>query len=91
MNKDERREFKEAWLEAENLITLIDPHFKELGGVIHMPEVPTVGDLKRLLQFLRVEIRALLLDRESLEREKIGLRNYIDTHGSEDIGEMADD
>jgi len=63
MNENDRKEFREAWLEAENLITLIDPHFKTLGGVIHMPDVPSVEDIVTLMQYLRVEIRSLLLDR----------------------------
>ena len=81
MNKDERQQYAEAWLEAENLITLIDPQFKELGGVINKPEKPSVADIKKLMQFLRVEIRSLLHDKESLEREKTGLLRFIKNHG----------
>lgn len=78
MNADE---LKESWLEAENLITLIDPQFEELGGVIHKPDEPSAGDLKKVLQFLRVEIRSMLHKNESLSREKLGLLRFIQSKG----------
>jgi len=81
MNREEQQEFQESWAEAENLITMIDPHFKELGGAIHKPDKPKVGDLKKLLQFLRVEVRSVLHDKESLIREKLGLMRFIQNQG----------
>ena len=86
----ERDDFMIAWQEAENMITLIDPQFKELGGTIKKPDKATAKDMVVLLQFLRVEIRAMLLERESLVREKEGLYRFIQSNGVDAEGPKED-
>ena len=75
----------ESWQEVENMITMIDPQFKELGGQItKKPEVATAGDLKKVLIFLRTEVGAMLLNNEALQREKQGLFKMLQDQGNPD-------
>lgn len=77
MTKNEKKEFCKAWLEAENIITVIDPHFK-LASRFKSPEEAGPLEIKLLLQFLRIQVRALLLDRDATQRENMTLAKLID-------------
>ena len=88
--ESERDAFKHVWQEAENLITIIDPQFKELGGTIKKPDNASAEDIVTLLKFLRVEIRAMLLNNESLTREKEGLYRFIQSNGIDEEGLKGD-
>lgn len=81
MTKEEKKEFSEAWLEAENIITMIDPQFipKEQ---LKRPENSGPKEIKLLLQFLRVLVRSLLHDKESTVRENMSLSRLIDQQAS---------
>lgn len=69
MTKEEKKQFCEAWLEIENLITIIDPHFQPEKS-LKRPEAAGMKEFKDLLQFLRVLIRLTLHDKESCQRER---------------------
>ncbi len=84
MTEEERQDFVKAWQEAENMITMIDPEFKKLGGSIKSPVEATATDILTLLRFLRVEIRSMLHDNESMVREKQGLYTFIQENGQGD-------
>jgi len=77
MTKDEKKEFKEIWLEIENVITTIDPHFHPVSQ-FKRPDKVGAGELKLLLQFLRIQIKLLLHDNESMRREQDSLRIMIE-------------
>lgn len=69
MTKEEKKQFCEVWMEAENLITMIDPHFQP-EKQLKRPEKAGMKEIKDLLQFLRVLIRLTLHDKESTQRER---------------------
>ena len=76
MTKKEKKLFVQAWLEAENLITLIYPEFHpEIQ--FKRPEDASPLELNMLLQFLRLVIKMLLHDKESTEREIMSLTNIL--------------
>jgi len=77
MTKEERKQFHDCWLEAENIITLIEPNFVP-EKQFKRPEESGPREIKLLLQFLRVQVRLLLHDKESTERENMSLSNLID-------------
>jgi len=77
MTKQERIEFEEAWLEIENLITIIDPHFHPASN-FKRPEECGPGELKLMLGFLRILVKLLLHDNESMKREQESLQILID-------------
>lgn len=79
MTKNESEEFTKAWLEAENIITLIDPQFVP-EQQLQRPEKAGPKEIKLLLQFLRVLVKVLLHDKESTERENISLARLVDSH-----------
>lgn len=77
MTKEERLQFTQAWLEAENIVTVIEPqfvpeeHFKR-------PEDCGPQEIVLLLQFLRLQVKMLLHDKESTERENQVLVNLVE-------------
>ena len=77
MTKEERKEFTKAWLEAENVITLIEPNFVP-EKQFKRPSEAGPKEIKFLLQFLRVQVRLLLHDKESIQRENMSLSKLID-------------
>jgi len=77
MTKKERKQFKEAWLEVENVITVIEPSLVP-EQQFRRPENSGPREIKLLLQFLRLQVKMLLHDKESTEREKLSLVNMID-------------
>lgn len=79
MNKEEKKQFRDAWLEAENVITVIDPHFVPTVQ-FKRPEDAGPKEIKLLLQFLRVQVKVLLHDKESTERENLSLVKIVDQH-----------
>lgn len=81
MTKIEKKEFRDAWLEAENVITMIEPQFVP-EKQFKRPEEASPKEIKLLLQFLRTLVRMLLHDKESTERENISLSRLIDQHAS---------
>lgn len=76
MNKKDRKQFYDAWLEAENIITLIDTSFVP-EKQFKRPEEAGPEELKLLLQFLRIQVRMLLHDKESTHRENMSLSKVI--------------
>lgn len=85
MNKDEREQFAQAWLEVENVITLIDPNFQPEKR-FKRPEEAGPMEIKSLLQFLRVQVRMLLHDNESIKRENLTLSKLIEDGVNESCG-----
>jgi len=81
MTKGERKEFEEAWLELENVITVIDPHFNPVSQ-FKRPKKVGPEELKFLLQFLRIQVKLLLHDNESRVREQESLKALIEKQGS---------
>ena len=81
MTKEERKQFEEAWLETENIITVIEPGF-EPEQQFKRPEECGPKEIKLLLQFLRLQVKMLLHDKESTERENISLANLVDSNQS---------
>ena len=79
MTKLEKEEFRDAWLEAENVITLIEPNFVP-EKQFKRPEQSGPKEIKLLLQFLRVLVKVLLHDRESTQRENMSLSKLIDQY-----------
>lgn len=77
MNRKERKEFNESWLEAENIITLIEPTFIP-ERQFKRPEEAGPKEIKLLLQFLRVVVKDLLLDKEATGRENETLGRLVD-------------
>jgi len=77
MTKNEKKEFRDAWLETENIITLIEPNFIP-EKQFKRPENSGPKEIKLLLQFLRIQVKMILHDRESTERENQTLVNLID-------------
>ena len=77
MTKQERKLFNEAWLEAQYIITMIDPHIVP-EQFFRRPENSGPQEIVYLLQFLRVQVRALLHGKESTERENQTLVNLIE-------------
>jgi len=69
MTKDEKIQFTQAWLEAENIITLLDPYFQP-EVMLKRPEESGPQEIKKLLQFLRIQVKLFLHDKESTERER---------------------
>ena len=76
MTKQERKEFEEAWAEIENIITVIDPQFHP-SSQFKRPKKVGPRELKFLLQFLRIQVKLLLHDNESMRREQESLKNII--------------
>ena len=79
MTKSERKEFFDAWLEAELIITTIEPNFVP-EKQFRRPEESGPKEIKLLLQFLRVQVKMFLHDKESTEREKMTLANIVDQY-----------
>lgn len=77
MTKKEKKDFHDAWLEAENIITLLDPHFQP-EKQIKRPEDASPHEIKLLLAFLRLAVKSFLHDKESTERENQTLTKMID-------------
>jgi len=77
VNKKERKQFNQAWLEIENIITLIEPEFIP-EKQFKRPEEAGPYELNLLLQFLRVAIKMELHDKESTHRENETLRRMVD-------------
>jgi len=77
MNAKERKQFIEVWLELENIVTVIEPSIPPEQW-FKRPEKCGFGELKSLLQFLRLQVKLLLHDRESTERENITLSQVIE-------------
>lgn len=77
MTKKERKQFTEAWYEAENIITLIEPEFVP-EEQFRRPEQSGPREITYLLQFLRFQVRMLLHDRESTGRENMSLVKILD-------------
>jgi len=77
MTKQERAQFTQAWFEAENIVTVIEPqfipekHFKR-------PENCGPKEIILLLQFLRLQVKMLLHDKESTERENQTLVGMVE-------------
>lgn len=80
MTKQERKEFGEAWLEIENIITAIDPQFHP-SSQFRRPEEVGPREMKFMLQFLRIQVKLLLHDNESRQREQESLRIMIEKQG----------
>jgi len=81
MTKAERIQFNNAWIEVENIITVIEPRL-EPEEQFKRPEECGPKELKYLLQFLRLQVKMLLHDKESTERENMSLANLIDNNQS---------
>lgn len=79
MTKKERKHFRDCWLEAENIISLIEPEFIP-EKQFRRPEQSGPAEIKLLLGFLRLLVRALLHDRESSKRETQSLAKIVDQH-----------
>ena len=79
MTKQERKEFTRSWLEAENIITLIELEFVP-EKQFRRPGEAGPKEIKLLLQFLRIQVRMLLHDKESTERENQTLAKLVDQH-----------
>jgi len=77
MKKSERKEFNEAWLETENIITIIEPSLKP-EHQFRRPEKSGPKEIKLLLQFLRLQVKMLLHDKESTERENMTLSRLVE-------------
>ena len=77
MRKNERKQFSQAWLEVENIITMISPEFIPEKQFMR-PEKAGPEQLNLLLQFLRLQVRMFLHDKESTERENMTLSNLIE-------------
>jgi len=77
MTKQERKEFSESWYEAENVITLIEPEFIP-EEYFKRPEECGPKEIKYLLQFLRFQVKMMLHDKESTERENMSLVKLIE-------------
>jgi len=77
MTKKERKEFRDSWLEVENIITLIEPEFVP-EKQFRRPENSGPKEIKLLLQFLRLVVKDLLLDKEATARENETLGNLVD-------------
>lgn len=79
MTKEERLQFTHAWLETENIITVIEPGFMP-EQQFKRPEDCGPKEIKFLLQFLRLQVKMLLHDKESTERENMSLANLVDSN-----------
>ena len=79
MRRSERKEFNEAWLECENIITVIEPSLRP-EHQFRRPESAGPKELKLLLAFLRLQVKMLLHDKESTERENMTLSNLVEQH-----------
>ena len=79
MNRKERKQFTQAWLEAENIITMIEPEFVP-EKQFRRPEKSGPEEINFLLQFLRLVVRVMLHDKESTERENLTLAKLVDQH-----------
>ncbi len=79
MNRKERKQFTQAWLEAENMITMIEPQFVP-EKQFKRPENSGPEELNLLLQFLRFQVRMMLHDKESTERENQTLAGVANQH-----------
>ena len=77
MRKSERKEFNECWLELENVITVIEPSLIP-EHQFRRPESAGPRELKLLLQFLRLQVKMMLHDKESTERENMTLSNLVE-------------
>jgi len=77
MTKNERKEFRDSWLEVENIITLIEPGFVP-EKQFKSPETSGPKEIKLLLQFLRLVVKDLLLDKEATGRENETLAGLVD-------------
>ena len=84
MTKNEKKEFTKAWYETENIITLIEPEFTP-EKQFRRPENSGPTEIKLLLQFLRVQVRMLLHDKESTGRENMSLAKLVDQHVSSNL------
>jgi len=84
MTKKERKHFHDCWLEAENVITLIEPEFVP-EKQFRRPDASGPKEIKLLLQFLRVQVRMLLHDKESTERENLTLAQLVDQQQSSSV------
>lgn len=76
MTERERKQFVEAWYEAENLITKMDPLFQPTVQ-LKRPENAGPEEIKLLLQFMRVMIISTLHAKESAERERDSFFNML--------------
>jgi len=79
MTKEERKEFRNCWLEAENIITLIDPRLQP-EQQFKRPEEAGPKEIKSLIQFLRIQVRLLLHDKEATERERNVFYKMLQEH-----------
>jgi len=79
MTKTEKEQFTQAWLEAENVITVIDPEFIP-EKQIKRPEEAGPKEIILLLQFLRLLVKLLLHDKESTARENQSLSKLVDQY-----------
>ena len=77
MRRSERKEFNEAWLEIENIITVIEPSLIP-EHQFRRPESAGPKELKLLLGFLRLQVKMMLHDKESTERENMTLSNMVE-------------
>lgn len=77
MTKEEKQDFHDAWLEAENVISLLDPYFQP-EKQFKRPEEAGPAEIKLLLAFLRLAVRSFLHDKESTERENLTLTKMIE-------------
>jgi len=77
MTKQERKEFVKTWYEVENIITLIEPQFTPEEH-FKRPEECGPKEIKYLLQFLRFQVKMLLHDKESTERENMSLVKLVE-------------
>lgn len=85
MTKTEKKEFCEAWQEAENIITVVEPTFQP-EKQFKRPQDAGPKEIKLLLQFLRVVVKDLLLDREATHRENETLGNLVDQQHANNSG-----
>lgn len=81
MTKDEKKQFTQAWQEAENIITIIDPYFQP-KEMLKRPEESGPQEIRSLLQFLRIQVRSLLHNKESAEREREIFYNLLQEYES---------
>jgi len=77
MTKEEKVQFIHAWQEAENIITVIEPELIP-EQQFKRPENCGPKEINFLLQFLRLQVKMMLHDKESTERENQTLANLID-------------
>lgn len=83
MTKAEREQFGICWIEAENIITMMDPYFQP-SGYFKRPGESGPEELKLLLQVLRTRVKLVLHDKETTARERDTFYRMLAEQGATD-------